>query len=177
MVKSPIFYGVIGGLIGLIILVYLLRRFVKPIPNQVKVVVRNNQIHKLVDEQSKTYYMVPFRDRLGAVISLDEKEFSSDKLFINNGPDSLYKINYTLSYKVTSVETFFKYLDGFQNVVLTKINDELRNYADNGHVLEIIKDYREHNKELLAELNKIVSEYGVEVTSFKINFIEPLGKK
>ena len=40
MVKSPVFYIVIGGLILLIIVVYLLRRVIKPRPNLVSVVIR-----------------------------------------------------------------------------------------------------------------------------------------
>ena len=57
------------------------------------------------------------------------------------------------------------------------INDNLREYADKGHVNEIIKDYREHNAKILELINNLVVEQGVEVTLFKINFIEPLGKK
>ena len=101
MVKSPWFYVVIGAIVLLIIAVYLLRRIVKPAGNIAKVVVRGGKIFKLVDENSPKYFMVPFKDSLGAVIGLDEKEFSSDKLYINNGPDALYKINYTLKYKRT----------------------------------------------------------------------------
>ena len=74
MVKSPIFYAVIGGLVLLIIVVYLLRRIIKSRPNAVSVVVRGGQIHKLIDEKSNNYFMAPFVDRLGAVISLNEKE-------------------------------------------------------------------------------------------------------
>ena len=177
IVKSPVFYAVIGGLVLLIILVYLLRRFVKPSNNTVKVIVRHGQIYKLLDEKSDKYFMVPFTDSLGAVISLGEREFASDKLFINNGPDALYQINYALRYKVSNVETFFKYRDSFQNVIVNQINDELRDYADKGHVLEIIKDYREHSKELVKLLNGLVERYGVEVTAFKVNFIQPLGRK
>ena len=177
MVKSPVFYAVIGGLVLLIIVVYLLRRIVKPSSNAVKVVVRSGKIHKLIDEKSSNYFMVPFKDGLGAVITLSEKEFGSDKLFINNGPDALYQINYTLKYKVSDVEKFFKHRDNFQNIIVKQINDELREYADNGHVLEIVQDYREHSKELLSLLNKLTLEYGVESTEFKINYIQPLGKK
>ena len=177
MVKSPWFYVVIGLIVLLIIGVYLLRRFVKPTPNQVKVVVRKGSIYKLIDEKSDKYFMVPFTDGLGAVIGLNEKEFSSDKLFVNNGPDALYKINYTLKYKVSDVNKFYPHRDSFQNKVVIKINDNLRDYADNGHVLEIIKDYREHSKDLLFLLNGLTDDFGVEVTNFKINFIEPMGKK
>ena len=177
MVKSPVFYIVIGCIILLIIVVYLLRRIVKPSSNVVKVVVCGGKIHKLVDEKSKDYFMVPFKDSLAASISLNEREFNSDKLFINNGPDALYQINYSLRYKVVDVEKFFKYRDNFQNVIVNQINEELRNYSDKGHVQEIIKDYREHSKDLLNLLNESTSEYGVETIEFKVNYIQPLGKK
>ena len=68
LVKSPVFYIVIGAIVLLIIAVYLLRRIVKPEPNQVKVVLRKGKIQKLVDEKSSSYYLVPFVDTLGAVI-------------------------------------------------------------------------------------------------------------
>ena len=177
MVKHPAFYIVIGALVLLIIVVYLLRRIIKPRSGEVKVVVRSGQIHKLIDEKSPKYFMVPFKDGLGAVITLNEKEFGSDKLFINNGPDALYQINYTLKYKVSDVEKFFKHRDNFQNIIVKQINDSLRDYADKGHVLEIIQDYREHDKDLLKLLNGITNSYGVEATVFKINYIQPLGKK
>ena len=177
IVKSPIFYIVIGGLVMLIILAYLLRRFVKPSQGVVKVVVRGGKIHKLIDEKSNKYFMVPFKDGLGAVVSLNEREFTSDKLFINNGPDVLYQINYTLKFKVSDVERFFPNRDNFQNFFVNQINEELRNYADKGHVQEIIKEYREYNDDLLKLLNSLTGECGVEVTEFKINYIQPLGKK
>lgn len=177
MVKSPVFYIVIGCIILLIIVVYLLRRIVKPSSNVINVVVRGGKIHKLIDEKSKNYFMVPFKDSLAASISLNEKELNSDKLFINNGPDALYQINYSLRYKVVDVEKFFKYRDNFQNVIVNQINEELRNYSDKGHVQEIIKDYREHSKDLLKLLNEFSSEYGVEAVEFKVYYIQPLGKK
>lgn len=177
IVASPVFYIVIGAIVLLIIAFYLLRRLVKPSQGVIKVVTRGGNIYKLIDENSEKHFLVPFKESLGAVISLNEKSFSSDKLFINNGPDALYKVNYTLSYKVNDAKAFFPYRDNFQNVVITKINDVLREYADNGHALDIVKDYREHNKELLDILNKVTSPYGVEVLTFKINYIEPfLGK-
>ena len=177
MVKHPAFYIVIGAIVLLIIGVYFLRRFVKPSPNTVKVVVRGGNIYKLIDEKSNKYFMVPFRDSLGAIVSLDDRELSSDKLFINNGPDALYKINYTLTYKVSDVSKFFKYRDSFQNDIAVKINDGLREYSDNGHVNELIKDYRNHSKDIVSVINSLTEDFGVEATGFKVNFIEPLGKK
>ena len=177
IVKSPAFYAVIGGLVLLIIVVYLLRRIIKPRSGEVKVIIRGGKIYKLIDENSNKYFMVPFKDGLSAIISLNEREFDSNKLFINNGPDALYKINYTLKYKVNDVVKYYPYRENFQNVIVNQINDELRQYADNGHVLDIIKDYRDHSQDLVALLNKLTNNYGVEIIEFKINYIEPLGKK
>ena len=143
----------------------------------VKVVVRSGSIYKLIDEKSNNYFMVPFRDSLGAIISLDDRELSSDKLYINNGPEALYKINYTLTYKVSDVSKFFKYRDSFQNDIAVKLNDGLREYSDNGHVNELIKDYRDHSQDIVKVISTLIEECGVEALSFKVNFIEPLGKK
>ena len=177
MVKSPIFYIVIGAIVLLIIVLYLIRRIIKPSHNEVKVIVRSGKIHKLIDESSPKYFMVPFRDSLGAVISLNDRELNSDKLFINNGPDALYKINYTLTYKVVDVQKYFPVRDNYQNIIVIKINDKLREYADNGHALEIVESYRENADKIISLINELNEEYGVEVTSLKVNFIEPIGKK
>ena len=93
-----------------------------------------------------------------------------------SGPDALYKINYTLKYKVTNPKEFYKYLDKIQNILPVRLNDELRLYADQGHALVLIKDYRENTKSIIEVINKAVAEYSIEVTDFKINIIEPMGK-
>lgn len=177
MVKSPIFYAVFGGLILLIIVVYLLRRIVKPRANAVTVVVRKGSIQKLIDEKSNKYFLVPFVDRVGAVISLGEKELNSDKLFINNGPDALYQINYTLKYKVVDPKEFFKYNDNIGNLIINKLNDDLREFADAGNALVLVKDYRDNASKILELINKAIESYSVEALSFKINLIQPLGRK
>ena len=176
MVKSPVFYIVIGGLILLIIVVYLLRRIIKPRPNLVSVIIRKGKIHKLIDDKSSSYFMVPFMDRLGAVISLNEKELSSDKLFINNGPDALYQVNYTLKYKVTNPKEFYKYNDNINSLIINKLNDDLREFADAGNALVLVKDYRENSAKILELINKSLEQYSIEALSFKINLIQPLGR-
>lgn len=176
MVKSPFFYIVIGALVLLIILVYLLRRIVKPRNNTVSVIIRNGRIHKLVDEKSSSYFMVPFVDRVGAVISLNEKELSSDKLFINNGPDALYQVNYTLKYKVTDPKKFYKYNDNINNLVIAKLNEDLREFADAGNALVLVKEYRQNNAKILELINKAIQPYSIEAVSFKTNLIQPLGR-
>ena len=176
MVKSPIFYIVIGAIVLLIILVYLLRRIVKAQDNAKTIVVRKGQIYKVVDESNPKYFLTPFVDHLGAVISLNEKEISSDKLFINNGPDHLYQINFTLKYKVTNAEEFFKVMNNFEQKMVTDINDTLREYADKGNALVLVKDYRENARVILDLINKAVAPYSVETVSFKINLIQPLGR-
>ena len=95
----------------------------------------------------------------------------------HNGPDALYKINYTLTYKVTNPKEFYKYLDKIQNILPVKLNDELRLYADQGNALVLVKDYRENASIILEVINKSVEEYNIKVTEFKINIIEPMGGK
>ena len=177
IVKSPVFYIVIGAIVLLIIAFYVIRRFVKASPNVVKVVVRGNMIHKLIDDKEPKYFLVPFKDRLGAIISLDEKQLSSDKLFINNGPDALYKVNFTLTYKVTDVTEFYPYRENIVNIIVDKMSDELREYADNGHALDIVKDYRKNSDKILSLINKAINEYAVEALAYKVNYIEPTGKR
>ena len=176
MVQSPIFYIVIGALILLILAVYLLRRIVSPRANVVTVVVRRGAIHKLVDEKSSKHFMVPFVERAGAVISLNEKELTSDKLFINNGPDALYQINYTLKYKVVDPKEFYPFNENIQNLIVAKLNDDLREYADAGNALVLVKDYRENAATILSLIDKAIEPYSVEAVSFKINLIQPLGR-
>lgn len=177
IVKSPIFYIVIGAIVLLIILLYLLRRIIKPVPGVTKVVTRRGKIHKLIDEKSSKYFLKPFIETIGANVSLREQEFTSDRLFINDGPDALYKINYTLKYQVSDVEKYFNSMNGFKDKSIIKINDELREYADNGHASDIVKDYRSREQDLLKLINKALEESGVSAVEFKINFIEPMGNK
>ena len=176
MVKSPIFYIVIGAIVLLIIVLYLIRRIIKPSHNEVKVIVRSGKIHKLIDESSPKYFMVPFRDSLGAVISLNDRELNSDKLFINNGPDALYQVNYTLKYKVTDPKEFYKYNDNINSLIINKLNDDLREFADAGNALVLVKDYRENSAKILELINKALEQYSIEALSFKINLIQPLGR-
>ena len=173
MVKSPVFYIVIAAIVLLIIAIYLMRRIVKPTPNVVKIVVRGGKIHKLIKDNSPTYFLVPFRDSIGAIISLDEKELSSDQLFINNGPDALYKVNFTIKYKILFPELFFPYRENISKLLIAKINEELREYADEGHALEIVKDYRANIQKIIALINKSAKDFSVEVVDFKVNYIEP----
>ena len=180
IVKNPVFYVIIGLIILAIIAFYLYRRLIKSRANVVSIVVRGGKIYKIVDGTNLSkYFMVPFKDRLGAIIPLNEQEFNSDKLFINNGPDALYRVNYTLKYKVMEPEEFYPYISNFQKLVETKLNDDLREFADRGNALKIVKDYRESTKDLLVIINRALGRYGVKATQFKINFIEPTlgGKK
>lgn len=174
---NPILYIVIGALVLLIIVVYLIRRFIKARPNAATIVVRREKIYKVLDKDNPKCFLVPFMDSVGAIITDSEKEFSSDKLFINNGPDALYKINYTLKYKVTDPKEFYKYLDKIQNILPVQLNDELRLFADQGNALVLVKDYRDNTDKILEVINKAVEEYSIQVTEFKINIIEPVGRK
>jgi len=172
---SPILYIVLGVIVLLIIIFYLSRRFVKPRAGATTIIVRGGKIYKVLDEKSSSYFMVPFRDSVGAIITEGEKTFSSDKLFINNGPDALYKINYTLKYKILDPVAFYPYLSNIQDLLPTKLNDELRLYADKGNALILVKDYRDNAETILKVINKAVEEYHIEVTEFKINIIQPMG--
>lgn len=176
IVKSPVFYIVIGVIVLLIIAFYLYKRIVKARPNSVVIITRKGKVFKTLDENHPKYFMVPFVDKVGATIFLKETEFSSDKLFINNGPDYLYKINYTLLYKVTNPVQHYPYHERLQDLISSKLNEDLREFADKGNALILVKDYREHSQEILGIINQSLQQYQIEVLSFKVNMIEPLGK-
>ncbi len=177
ILKSPVLYIVLGAIVLLIIVFYLVRRFIKAKPNAVTIVLRKGQIHKVVDDKNPKYFLVPFIDKVGAIISLNERELTSDKLFINNGPDALYKVNYTLKYKVTNPVEFYKYNENINNLITKKLNDDLREYADQGNALVLVKDYRVNSDLILSLINKAIEEYQVGALSFKINLIEPMGRQ
>lgn len=178
ILKNPVFYVVIAVIILLIVAFYLYRRLIKARANQVSIIIRRGKIYKVVDGTNLSkYFMVPFKDRLGAVIPLNEQEFNSDKLYINNGPDALYRVNYSLKYKVVEPEEFYNHVSNFQKEAEIRINDDLREYADKGNALKLVKDYREYSKDILVLINKSLGRYGVQASMFKINYIEPTGGK
>lgn len=177
VIKNPIFYIVIGAVVLLCICIYLLSRFVKAKPNFTTIVVRKKRVYKVINESCPSYYLVPFVDKIGAVISQGEQEFSSNKLFINNGPDALYRIDYTLNFKVSNPAEHYYCINSFLNRMPIQINDALRDYADQGNALSIVRDYRVKEKEILCLLNNACNQYCINIVSFKVNFIEPLGSK
>ena len=173
--KSPAFYISVSCLIVLILLFYFLRRFVRKKSGYTIVVVRRGKIHKLINDNQPNYYLVPFVDSIGAMVSMEEREFESNKLFINDGPDRLYKIDYTLGFKVCNVEAFFKVGENINTIIEVKINDALRSFADEGNVDKLIQDYRSSEQDILNVINFSMMALGLKPLSFKINYIEPLG--
>lgn len=174
IVKSPIFYVIIGTLVLLIVIIYLLRRIVRPNKDCVQIIVRHGSIYKVIDENSHTYFMIPFKDRFDVSISLKEREMTTDKLFINDGPDALYKINYSLNYKVIDATKYHPVKDDFESLISTKINDALREFADEKGAINIVKEYKRHLSEIIGVVDQTTKEYGVSSISLKINFIEPI---
>lgn len=174
--QSPVLYIVLGAIVLLVIVVYLIRRFVKPTKNATTIIVRGGKIRKVLEENDKAVFLTPFRDSVGAIITKDNKVFSSDKLFINNGPDALYKIHYDLTYRVLDPKAFYPYAGRINELLNTRLNDSLRLYADQGNALVLVKDYRENASVILEVINKAIAEYQVEAVEFKINIIEPLGR-
>ena len=169
--KSPVFYIVIGAIVLLIIVYYLYRRFVKAGPGKVVVITRKGKPFKLLREGDQKYFMVPFVDSLGATISLNEDSFTSDKLYINNGPEHLYKIDYSLDYKVVDPELFYKKMQNFKDNAETQINSDLRAFADNGNVSKIINEYRTYNDKILSVVHDSITPFGVESIAFRVNYI------
>lgn len=176
ILKNPIFYIVIGVLFFLVIVFYFAKRIIKSKPNIAYLIIRKKEIHRVICDGDSTYFLMPFFDKIGAVISLSEEELNSDKLFINNGPDALYQINYTLKYRVLNPREFYKFYETIQELIVTSLNDGLRRFADEGNALMIVKDYRDNSSEILKVVNGELEKFSIEATSFKINLIKPLGK-
>ena len=174
--KNPVFYIVIGILVILVIATYLFKRFTRAKPGCVVVIVRKGKIKKIINENDGRYYRVPFTDIVGAIISLAGNTFTSEKLFINDSPDRLYKINYTLAYNVISPEQYYLHLEGAQEAIEARINDNLRLFADSGNATMLIKDYRSYERNILNVINESIKDLGLNATSFKVNYVEPLGK-
>ena len=177
IVKSPVFYIVIGAIVLLILAVYLFRRIVSPRQNAVIIIAKKGQIVKLLDEKSPKHFLVPFVERVGAIIPLGDMELTSDKLFINNGPDALYKVNFTLKFKVVDPKEFYRYQSNIEGLIVARLNEDLREFADRGNAMILVRDYRDHASEILTLINKAIEQYSVSASQFKINLIEPLGKK
>ena len=177
IIQSPVFYIVIGAIVLLIIAIYLIRRFVKAKPGAKTIIIRGGKIHKVLDENNPKAFLVPFRDSVGGVIGSENRDLASDKLFINNGPDTLYKINYVLTYHVTDAVKYYPYSGRIQELLSVKLNDALRLYADQGNALVLVQEYRQSEDKILKVINEAIAEYSVEATSFKVNFIEPMGGK
>ena len=72
---------------------------------------------------------------------------------------------------------FFKYNDNIGNLIISKLNEDLREFADAGNALVLVKDYRDNASKILELINKAIESYSVEALSFKINLIQPLGRK
>ena len=180
LISNPIFYVIIVAIVLLIILVYLFKRIVKAKPNSKIIIVRKGQIFRIVDDANPRYFLAPFVDSVGAIVSLGERTMTSDRLFINNGPDFLYQINFTLVYEVVNAEEYYKEYNNvggnFEQKMIICINDHFREYADKGNALVLVKDYHNHIDEILDLFNEAISPLSVRALSFKINFIQPIGK-
>lgn len=177
ILKNPILYIVLGSIVAFFILLYLLRRNVKAKPGVTIIVTRKGRLHKVVDEQNPHYYLVPFRDKIGTVISHDVQELTSDKLYINNGPDALYRVHYSLKYKVVNPAEHFPFINQLEDKMQDSINDRLRGFAEQGNALLIVKEYNKQNTVILKEINAAISQFSLEAISFKVLFIEPLAGK
>ena len=173
---KPSTYIVIGAIILLILLFYFIKRFVKAPANTAVIIERKGQFYKLLDANNPKAFLVPFSDRVVASVPLNEIELNSDKLFINNGPDALYKITYNLKYKVIDAKAAYKTLNNFESYAIDKINDTLREFSDAKGADIILKAFVENKNEIINVLNKAFEDNSIEVTFMKIKAIEPLGK-
>ncbi len=175
--KNPIFYIVIGSCFALGLLFYFVRRNVRAKENCVIVIVRGGKVYKLVDRNNPCYYLVPFRDRVGAVLILDRRELSSDELYVNDGPDVLYQISYSLSYRINDPGVFYGCMNSLDKKMVVCINEAVQEFASIGNASIIVKNYRQNTERILTLLNDAVKDLGVLVESFKIVYILPLGKR
>ena len=138
---------------------------------------RKGEVIRVLDSKNPKAFLVPFKDKLGATITLESKTFTSDKLFINNGPDYLYKITYTIKYDIVNPKTFYPILNKFDSYAVDKINDDLRLFSEKNGADLILKNYLDNKGKIIETLNKFFKNDAIRVIDFKISAIEPIGSK
>jgi len=175
---QPAFYIVIGVIVLLIILFVIFRRFVRAHEGEEVIVLRKGKIFKILTaKDEKRYFLRFFKDKVGATINMNEQTFSSDKVFINDGPDALYKLHFAVKYKVVNSEAYYPKANNFADYFAESLNDECRLFAKVNGASLIIKDFDGNKKKIISHLNNVYLQNGVEITDFKINAIEPFGRK
>lgn len=174
---KPVLYIVVGGIVLLILIIWLLRKIVKARPGVTKVIIRNDKPYKFVNEKCPRYFMTPFKDKLGAFIPEGDQFFNSDQLFINDGPDKLYKISFRITFKVVDPSKYYYFVNGIEARLLEKLNESLRLYSEENGAELVIKNYRKNESKIVEIINKAVEEISIKVSEFKVKSIEPLGKK
>ena len=172
--KSPIFYIIVGVIVLLIILFYLIRRFIKVAPNTATIIKKGNST-KVILESDKRYFLIPFAEKIVVTLPLYEQEIESDQLFVNDGPDKLYKIVYKTNFKVTDAEKFYPLYGNFNKFFENTINEKLREYSEEKGADFIIKEFSKNKLEILKFLNKAFKESAIEILDMKIKAIEPIG--
>lgn len=175
--KNPILWAVVGGIVVLILIVYILRRIVRPQAGVWKIIERGGKLHKIIDGNSKLIFMIPVKDKMIASVADNTKNFASDKLYINDGPDALYKLTYAIEYKVKDINNFYPIIERLDNTLAERINDDLRTFADMNGAELILRSFKENKDKIIAALNESFDKNGIEILGFKIKSIEPLGKK
>lgn len=175
--KNPVFWYVIIGIVALILIIYILRRIVRPQAGTWKIIERGGKLHKIIDGNGKLAFMLPVKDKLVATVAQNTKNFASDKLYINNGPDALYKVTYAMDYQVNDINKFYPIIARLENTLVEKVNDDLRSFSDTNGADVILKNFANEKARIISALCDSFADLGIEVIGFKIKSIEPLGKK
>lgn len=172
--KNPIFYVVIGVIVILIILFYFARRFIK-VASNTAIIVKKGDTTKVLLENNKRYFLKPFVEKIVVTIPLYEQEVESDQLFINDGPDKLYKLTYKMLFKITDAKNFFPLYDNFKKIFEDTINEQLRALTEEKNASFIIKEFTKNKDEIVNFLNGVFNENAIEILDMKIKAIEPIG--
>lgn len=172
--KKPAFYIVVGVIVLLIVVVYIFRRFIKVAPNTATVV-KNGSNTKILLESNKRYFLKPFIEKVAVTLPLYEQETESDQLFINDGPDKLYKVRYDMKFKVVDAEKFYPFYNNFNKFFENTINEKLRAYSEEKSAAFIIKDFSKNKADIVNYLNEVLKENAIEIIDMKIKAIEPVG--
>ncbi|MCQ2800977.1 MAG: SPFH domain-containing protein, partial [Bacilli bacterium] len=151
-----------------------IRRFMKGAPNTATVV-KNGNNTKILVESNKRYFLKPFIEKVAVTLPLYEQETESDQLFINDGPDKLYKVRYDMKFKVVDAEKFYPFYNNFNKFFENTINEKLRAYSEEKSAAFIIKDFSKNKADIVNYLNEVLKENAVEIIDMKIKAIEPVG--
>jgi len=108
---------------------------------------------------------------------MENNNFSSDQLKVNDGPDKLYQISFSFTYDVVDIEKFFAAKStNLDNHFITKVNEVMRQFVYDGNADTLLRKYLDEGEKLRDIVNDALGSFGIQVKSFNVNTIQLLNK-